>query len=194
MTEQTFLMHDAFKEPLTKEDFFCKKEEYLNYIENSQHSLISSSNIYNLINLVKREHYTIGPYKNISLFEALNRIGSDLVLLNGAERLFNGEIKGILPDKIKLQMGSNRGFDFEVYAQDKIIYGEAFNAAESFCKEKMRQAIHKLADKCKKDNLQTALIMVNDDVKTVLENYNNEREIEMKDKTKFIKIYCSTIK
>ena len=174
MTEQTFLMHEAFKEPLTKEDFFCKKEEYLNYIENSQHSLISSSNIYNLINLVKREHYTIGPYKNISLFEALNRIGSDLVLLNGAEKLFNGEIEGILPDKIKLQMGSNRGFDFEVYTQDKIIYGEAFNAAESFCKEKMRQAIHKLITKSPDPDATIAIVMVNEDVKSILIHYKNQ--------------------
>ena len=64
----------------------------------------------------------------MSVFEALNRIGSDLVLLSGAEKLFTSEIP---PENILLRMGNTQGFDFEVlYKGNKKVYGEAFNAAK----------------------------------------------------------------
>lgn len=146
-----------------------------------------------MIQFVKRHKQQVGPYIKISVFEALNRIGSDLVLLSGATKLFNGELDGIKPETIQLRMGAIRGFDFEVTLKNKkVLYGEAFNAAESFCKEKMRQTIHKLIDDNPDKKAKEGIVFINEEVKSVIENYANKKEINSK--IIIHKVYCNNIK
>jgi hypothetical protein len=162
LSKKNFILHDSFNKALSKQEFELAKESYLDLIEQNKYAIKKSDSIYELITNIKRAPEKIGPYQNISFFEALNRIGSDLVLLSGATYLFDGGLKGINPKSIHLRMGTTHGFDFEVNTKDgKLIYGEAYNAAESFCKEKMRQAIHKLIDK----NGEEGIVFVNKGVK-----------------------------
>ncbi len=162
-----FLLHKEFNVPLDKNDFIKAKKKYLESIRNNEYTLLKTNDILEMIQNIKRSPEKIGPYQNISIFEALNRIGSDLVLVSGAELLFNGALKDIKVKTIKLNMGNTHGFDFIIETNDsKTIYGEAFNAAESFCKEKMRQAINKLIDN-KENKSGVGVVFVNEDVKEI---------------------------
>jgi len=189
MSKDNFILHDIFNIPLSKKEFEVAKKSYLKTLEENNYSIKNASNIYELINNIKRTPQKVGPYQNISVFEALNRIGSDLVLLSGATALFNNKLEGIKPEKIHLKMGTTHGFDFEVFLKNgKVVYGEAFNAAESFCKHKMRQAIHKLTA----NNAKEGIIFVNEAVKPVIEKYVNKKEY--RSKTKIYKIYCGMVR
>lgn len=190
MNKDNFILHNIFNSPLSGDEFEGAKIAYLKTLEENNYSIKKASNIYELINNIKRTPEKVGPYCNISVFEALNRIGSDLVLLSGTAKLFQEEVEGIKPIKIHLKMGTTHGFDFEVFLNDdKVIYGEAFNAAESFCKHKMRQAIHKLID----TNATEAIVFVNKDVEEILKKYENKKEKERESKIKIHRVYCDNI-
>lgn len=196
MTEKNFILHCEFNKSLTNKEFDKAKKKYLESLDENNYSIKSADTIYELIENVKRAREKIGPYQNISVFESLNRIGSDLVLLDGAEKLFNGAINDIVPDTIHLKMGTTHGFDFVVKTIDgKTIYGEAFNAAESFCKFKMRQAIHKLIDNNPdKERANSGIIFINEEVQTILSKYSNKKEEEKNTDFTIYKIYCGRIK
>ena len=190
MSKEKFLLHDDFKDPLNKTDFIEAKKLYRQSIIDNDYEIKATKDIFQLIQNIKRSPEKIGPYQHMSVFEALNRIGSDLVLLSGAENLFKCEVQ---PQKILLRMGNTQGFDFEViYEGNKIVYGEAFNAASSFCKNKMRQAIHKLIDKNPDEKANSAFIFINEEMKDLLEKYSNRKEAEKRTNFKIQKIYCST--
>ena len=188
MSKDKFLLHEEFKNPLNKAEFIEAKKLYLEFITKNEYEIKATKDIFQLIQNIKRSPEKIGPYQIMSVFEALNRIGSDLVLLSGAEKLFASEIP---PEKILLRMGNNQGFDFEVfYKGDKVIYGEAFNAAESFCKHKMRQAIDKLVDKNPDEKATSAIIFINEEMKGILEKYKNKKEKQSQ--MVIHTIYCKT--
>lgn len=190
MKEHKFTLHDDFLEGLTNSKFNDAKASYIKKIIENKPHFNNTNSIFELIDQVKRNPTNIGPYEDISVFEALNRIGSDLVLLRGAEKLFNEGLDKKIPTEILLRMGNTKGFDFEVYFGKTIIYGEAFNAAESFCKDKMRQAIHKLIEKNPDPNATEGIVFVNDDVKDVLRNYKNE--MQLKNNFNIHLIFCET--
>ncbi len=193
MTKEKFLLHEEFSKPLNKNEFNEAKKKYMDLIKKHPYSIKETNGIFELIQSVKRNPEKIGPYKDISVFEALNRIGTDLVLLAGATNLFNSELTEITPKKIKLNMGTIRGFDFIVeITGNKYIYGEAFNAAESFCNEKMRQAIHKLTDN-PENYTNSAIVFVNIEVKEKLNKYlGNNHKLLKKTSFKLMPIYCRT--
>lgn len=200
MSKNTFLLHNCFEKSLSKKAFEEAKSAYLTLIEKNNYSMKATISIYELIKNVKRSPATIGPYKDISVFEALNRIGSDLVLLEGAEKLFNGEIESIKPKSIELRMGNKHGFDFTVTLDDDSeILGEAFNAAESFCEHKYRQAINKFTDELLKEDSnifesKKCILFINQEVKAKLEQYKNKKESELEKKDITIyKVYCDLI-
>jgi len=189
MSKDKFLLHEKFKNPLNKEEFIEAKKLYLEFITTNEYEIKATKDIFQLIQNIKRSPEKIGPYQNMSVFEALNRIGSDLVLLSGAEKLFTSEIP---PENILLRMGNTQGFDFEVlYKGNKKVYGEAFNAAKSFCKHKMRQAIDKLVDKNPDKKATSAIIFINEEMKGFLENYKNKKETKNEKTIKIQKIYCN---
>ena len=190
MSKEKFLLHDNFKDPLNKAEFIAAKKLYRQSITDNEYEIKATKDIFQLIQNIKRSPEKIGPYQHMSIFEALNRIGSDLVLLSGAEKLFTSENQ---PQKILLRMGNTKGFDFEVfYKDDEVVYGEAFNAAESFCKHKMRQAIHKLIDYNPDEKANLAFIFINEEMKDFLEKYKNKKETEKETIFKIQKVYCKT--
>lgn len=188
-----FILHDIFNEPLNEEAFNNAKKEYLKSIKENVFSLPSSNNILEQIKLVKRTPQIIGPYKELTVFETLNRIGSDLVLLSGAQQLFTGIIKDIKPKTIQLNMGNKSGFDFIVTTiNNEVINGEAFNAAASFAKVKMRQTIDKLTKDIVIHKSNKTIIFCNSDIKAIIKEYKNQKEKEVLETSDFIihKVFC----
>lgn len=187
-----FILYDKFNTPLTKQEFSKARLLYLNCIVNNKFSLPASSAIIEQIQLVKRQPKEIGPYKNLSVFEALNRIASDLVLLEGARLMFNGKIPEIIPNTIKLNMGNKSGFDFIVNTtRNKTVYGEAFNVAHSFAKVKMRQTIDKIVKYTSLHKTNQAIIFCNKEVKQTLLKYKNEKEEKLLQQQFVIhKLFC----
>jgi hypothetical protein len=188
-----FILHAIFNEPLNEEAFNNAKKEYLKSIKENVFSLPNSNNILEQIKLVKRTPQIIGPYKELTVFETLNRIGSDLVLLSGAEQLFKGVIKTIKPQTIKLNMGNKSGFDFIVTTiNNEVINGEAFNAAASFAKVKMRQTIDKLTKDIAIHKSNKSIIFCNSDIKAIINGYKNQKEKEVLETSDFIihKVFC----
>lgn len=108
-----------------------------------------SGSFYDTINYLKRKDQSqlqkIGPYENSSIFEAANRIASDLVIIIGLLQLVeaNQELKNAL---FSLRLGTThhkgKG-DFTIKLNGEELEGEAFNVAPSFLKQKMRNTINK---------------------------------------------------
>lgn len=79
----------------------------------------------------------IGHYKGISVFEAANRIATDLVIINGAVQLAKAE-EYLKKVKFTLRLGirhQDRFGDITIGNYE----GEAFNVAPSFLYEKLRK-------------------------------------------------------
>ena len=106
-----------------------------------------------MIHYFKRKDETnpiaIGPYKNITPFEAANRIASDLVIINGLLQLVDSE-PGLVNAKFTLRLGTtyikNKG-DFTIETDVETLEGEAFNVAPSFLKDKLAKTIKKWSQK-----------------------------------------------
>lgn len=100
----------------------------------------------------------IGPYRNITVFEAANRIASDLVILNGIFQIIESDLK-LKDSKIRIHFGSTHikgEGDFKI--NEKI--GEAFNVAPSFYAGKLWKTL----DKWKKERKKLEYILVNGEV------------------------------
>lgn len=154
--------------------------------------MLENTNLIELIKTIKRTPDQIGPYQDLTPFEVLNRIGSDLVLLAGAEKIFNNEVPSIKPTKILLNMGNKAGYDIEIDAEQGKIYGEAFNAATSFCKVKMRQSIDKLLEGSRKEEVYSqgqAVVFYNADIEKTIKAYKNQKDKSCK-KVTIHKIAC----
>jgi hypothetical protein len=191
MNKDNFLMYANFEKPLSHAEFITAKEKYFEYLELHKPEIKSAETIFELIENVKRSPVEIGPYQKISVFEALNRIGSDLVLLDGTEKLFTKEDLEInKPSKVLLRMSTIKGYDFEVYFKDqRPIYGEAFNASPSFCNTKMRQAI----DKFIKDGKEAGIVFVNEEVSDTINKYlKNNNRLKGNPSFKLYPIFCKT--
>jgi hypothetical protein len=102
----------------------------------------------------------IGPYENITPFEAANRIAGDLVIINGLLQM-KEENNELNRATFTLRLGTThikeKG-DFTIKLDGKEFEGEAFNVAESFYKSKL----YKTKSKWKKGGLD--FILVNSDV------------------------------
>lgn len=56
---------------------------------------IQESNLLDLLHRLKRGEIGKGPWKNVSIFEAANRIMTDLVILLGVKRIIDGEFPSL---------------------------------------------------------------------------------------------------
>lgn len=117
-----------------------------------------------LLTSLKRERLDHGPYKGVTLFEAANRIMSDLVILKGIRWLL--ENKTFPFDAYTVEFGNeNRnGFDIRAEQDGRTLVGEAFNVAPSFYPVKRRHAARKLEKDGGEADLR--IILVNNDART----------------------------
>lgn len=150
------------------ETFLNFKKRYFNLLEQNPFTQPPSEGTYfEMIRYLKRKDITnpqkIGPYKNITIFEAANRIASDLVIINGIIQLV-AKYPELLVARFTLRLGilheKGRG-DFTIHLDNHDFEGEAFNVAPSFLKVKLRSTISKWKKSENRDQLM--YILVNDE-------------------------------
>lgn len=123
---------------------------------------LTANDSFEFIHQVKRVKWQIGPYKNLTVFEIANRIYSDLVVLEGAQKVFENPKAFQLEDvlDINLLLSNISGYDLTIRTSAGKVHGEAFNVAPSFFKGKIRTCIKKLE---KDDEVNRALLFFNSD-------------------------------
>jgi hypothetical protein len=114
-----------------------------------------------LLIAVKRTRLGHGPYPDVTLFEAANRIMSDLVILHGIADLLKNKTFPFTEYKVEFGNEDRNGFDIRAQSDDETLVGEAFNVAPSFFQGKKRTALKKLRDNATRETYR--LIMFNED-------------------------------
>lgn len=97
-----------------------------------------------LFTALKREKLTDGPYPGVTLFEAANRIMSDLVILGGISGLLKREAFPFTSYTVEFGNEDKNGFDIRASSGSETLIGEAFNVAPSFFQLKKASALKKL--------------------------------------------------
>ena len=92
---------------------------------------------------LKREKLDHGPYRDVTLFEAANRIMSDLVILKGIRWLLDEKVFPFDAYTVEFGNENRNGFDIRAEQGGKTLVGEAFNVAPSFYPVKRRHAAGK---------------------------------------------------
>ena len=154
-------------------DFFSKEitdikmlqkgiDMYVKCIEENPFPKIEANTMYNFISNLKRKAYSIGPYSSLSIFEISNRLFSDFVVLDGAKAIFEDPsiIGASKIEGITLLLSNINGFDLTIKTDKGIVYGEAYNVAPSFLKQKTRYTIKKLN---KENKVEKAVLIFNSD-------------------------------
>jgi hypothetical protein len=97
-----------------------------------------------LFRYLKREKVKSGPYPHVTLFEAANRIMTDLVILKGIKWLL--DTRPFPFDEYVVEYGNENNNVHDISANKKgfCLYGEAFNVAPSFFQVKKSSALKKL--------------------------------------------------
>jgi len=128
---------------------------------------IEGSNILELLTKLKRDKINFGPWKNVSIFEAANRIMTDLIILYGIKQILDGTLPHLnLYKEFDVELGNeNKNLhDIVSYSNGKTLIGEAFNVAPSFFNVKKGKSIKKLVGSISpKDHL---VILCNSDSHT----------------------------
>lgn len=114
-----------------------------------------------LLVAVKRAKLGHGPYPNVTLFEAANRIMSDLVILHGIAQLLQDSSLPFKEYTVEFGNENRNGFDICASSGQETLCGEAFNVASSFFQGKKRTALKKLREKA--SHATHRLILFNDD-------------------------------
>ncbi|PVX85878.1 hypothetical protein [Paraburkholderia unamae] len=115
-----------------------------------------------LLTALKREKLVRGPYPGVSLFEAANRIMSDLVILRGVAGLIEAGTFGIERYLVEFGNEDRNGFDLNGVDHDgRTLVDEAFNVAPSFFGPKKQKAVSKLRSNGSAATYR--LLLVNDD-------------------------------
>lgn len=122
---------------------------------------IAGLNGLRLFSALKREAVEVGPYPRVTLFEAANRIMTDLVTLYGVRWLLKEKVFPFQTYEVEYGHGNKGAHDILATADEKSLIGEVFNVAPSFFPIKKASALKKLrASKVKADY---RIIMVNAD-------------------------------
>ena len=112
-------------------------------IDQIGHSIAGKTGL-GLIETLKRERLGIGPYPDVTLFEAANRIMSDLVILHGVAWLLKEQAFPFAEYTVEFGNEDKNGFDIMAKRGGKTLVGEAFNVAPSFFQGKKLSALKKL--------------------------------------------------
>jgi hypothetical protein len=137
-------------------------KKYLKNIDAIQFPERKGSNVDHILSL-KRDPLGSGPYPTVSLFEASNRLFSDIVILFGVRQiLLNPQIGSIkLPFlQYEVKFGTKGGFDIEAENGSEKLVGEAFNVARSYFPDKIRKMRAKLKNE---NNFDYKILIFNSD-------------------------------
>jgi len=108
---------------------------------------IEEATVLDLLNRLKRGKMGSGPWSNVSIFEAANRIMSDLVILYGVKRIIDGDFPHLeIFKEFEVELGNENRKEHDIIStvDDKRLIGEAFNVAPSFFNNKKNKMITKL--------------------------------------------------
>ena len=97
-----------------------------------------------LLEALKREVVDAGPYPKVTLFEAANRIMSDLVILYGVKWLLDNSVFPFETYTVEYGNEDKNGFDICATGNGERLIGEAFNVAPSFFQIKKTSMLKKL--------------------------------------------------
>lgn len=128
-----------------------------------------------LLEALKRGKVGCGPYPNVALFEAANRIMTDLVILYGVRWLLRNQAFPFRSYTVEYGHENHNGHDLMARDGERVLIGEAFNVAQSFFPAKKLTAIRKL----RTSNIRAhyRIILCND--QAVSETYSPKpRELE----------------
>ncbi|AEF84092.1 conserved hypothetical protein [Treponema primitia ZAS-2] len=125
---------------------------------------MSKLNILDYLTYLKRDSFNKGPYPDVSIFEASNRIMTDMVILNGISILLEGRYPNINFSEYIVEYGNDRNLEHDINAKENgyILHGEAFNVAPSFFQSKKTKALAKLR-KNMIDNKTISILLFNKD-------------------------------
>ena len=117
--------------------------EYVASIEQLGESVAGFRGI-RLLEALKRDIVGIGPYPKVTLFEAANRIMTDLVILCGVRWLLKHAVFPFDTYTVEYGNDDKKGFDLTARANGLMLIGEAFNVAPSFFQMKKSAMLKKL--------------------------------------------------
>ena len=125
------------------------QKEYYSLLKNKFQPPPAGGDCIKMIHYLKRKDednpVKIGPYENITPFEAANRIASDLVIIKGLLQLIIQEkisSKATFTLRLGTKHEKQKG-DFSIKTNRGCYEGEAFNVAPSFYKDKLNQTLSK---------------------------------------------------
>jgi hypothetical protein len=116
---------------------------YLASVEHLGESIGNLRGIH-LFDALKRNSVGSGPYPGVSLFEAANRIMTDLVILYGVKWLLKNSVFPFDAYDVEYGNEDKKGFDIRAEAHGTSLIGEAFNVAPSFFQGKKCSMLKKL--------------------------------------------------
>jgi hypothetical protein len=116
---------------------------------------------YALLHSIKRHQINVGRYQNITLYEAANRLMTDIVILHGVRWLFSYEPFPFDSYSVDFGHYHTQVYDIRATFMEKSLIGESFNAAPSFYSQKTRGTFNKL--RVTTDSADYKLIMCNYD-------------------------------
>ena len=131
-------------------DFSIRKEEYFTALRNHPIPKINNNSTLSIIYSTKqaKPETQIAIYKNISFFEAVNRIATDLVFWQGINEVLEN-LSWDKIEKIEYCLGNENSpdhgdFTIKLKSEDKEeLEGEVFFAAPSYFPTKMRNTLEK---------------------------------------------------
>ncbi len=134
--------------------------DYLSSIENIGDTITNLKGL-SLFQSLKRDRVGVGPYPHVTLFEAANRIMTDLVILHGVKWLLKTQAFPF--DAYEVEYGNEDSNDHDITAENegKKLTGEAFNVARSFFQGKKASMLKKLRKAENKSDYK--VIMANTD-------------------------------
>lgn len=126
---------------------------------------IEGKTLLELMIKLKRKEMQTGPYPHVSIFEAANRIMTDLVILFGVRQILANKFENLKDiSEIKVDLGNENSQAHDIICRvdnKEFLSGEAFNVAPSFFNSKKSSSIRKLLQP---ENLaEHLLILCNDE-------------------------------
>jgi hypothetical protein len=134
---------DGFVRAITKSNVDDLIADYLALVETIGASVAGMSGL-RLLRALKRDQVKVGPYPHVTLFEAANRIMTDMVILYGVQWILT---TGAFPfETYNVEYGNedSHGFDLRASSNGRELVGEAFNVAPSFFQLKKTSMLKKL--------------------------------------------------
>jgi hypothetical protein len=152
-------MHQS-SDTLSKTNIDETLAEYVACVEHLGES-IGSLRGCRLFDALKRDVLGTGPYPAVTLFEAANRIMTDLVILYGIRWLLRHAVFPFETYLVEYGNDDKKGFDIQATSDASKLIGEAFNVARSFFQGKKGSMLKKL--RRLPDDANFKLIMFNHD-------------------------------